>query len=873
MEEREVKIKEYLKKRKLIQEERARDYENTKQKKRKVKKDYALDEFPEREAVKKAAAFLIGKFKKKPERNGRSSSQKELLKSKNRFWRHFKKDKANGKFIWLDKGIAFFIYSALFFTPLFIIPATPNPLEFSKQLFLFVMVGSALLLWIWKMITEEKMEIKKSFLFIPITAFVLTYALSSIFSVYPEMSFWGYAESKEVSFSSLLVFALYFLILTNNVSSVKSIRKMLFLILLSGSIAAVYATLQFWGFHVLEIPKLENRLVNSIGNFSASAIYFVSMTILASGMSIFSSKKWLSFFYFIFTLTYLSFLASVFYKGIWILFVFFAGVVLAIGIAERRIRKKTSSIFLPALVFMFALLSLLIGKPILKAGIVPSEILLSPGKSLEIILKSVKENPFLGSGPGTFAYQYEIFKPNMDRFMAAGVNRPTNYVFLLAATTGMLNLVSFIFLIFILSRFTIANTASVFLGRNKKMDITITAVGIFWLFLTATSFFYLSNITLLFLWWVALAILDISRPVKSVFSAVFQDEKEESNTFVRMNIAKISLLTAVIFVAYAAFFTVAIYSSAKNYLAAYYYQRALDKNTDDINLTEVLKDIEKASKLDNGYDLYFRNLAVVYFASVKERINLAGQEFSGEDSKYISDNLTQAVTSAEKSIEINNYDFENHKNLGWVYQEMGKLDASYSEKSLAAYRKSLEFSRENPDIYYQIANLYLDLYNREVLNAQKQKAEPGAKSKEYLLSAEENLNKSLAINQFHFGANMLLPTILELLNKKEESFKKTEENWKTFWGNTQAGFSLAVRYYKKDDCDQALPILNLILSNYENYSNARYLTGFCLAKQGKLNESLDQFEKIRIHNSKNEILLKIISDLRKGKTDFLNQTQ
>ncbi|MEA3273423.1 MAG: tetratricopeptide repeat protein [Patescibacteria group bacterium] len=887
MKKRDKEIKEYLKERKKVLKERQTDGETETSKKRKKKKnrlkrkkeDYAVNELPEIKALKSFFSRIGGGGagrKKQTKGGNRKLSVLDFLYSKNR-----KNKKGAGKgqvssatnkerlVNFLDQGIHFCIYAVLFIAPLLLIPITPSPLEFPKEIIFSLLVGMATIFWLVKIIVTDKIEIKRSFLFVPITIFLLAYALSGMLSIYPDRSFWGYAGGESSSLLILVICILYFFIVTNNISSRESVKKLLFVTLLAGAIASIYATLQIWGIHIIELHKLENRSINTVGTFTASAIYFAGLAILAGGLAIFSTKKLHSWIYLVFILTYLVFLASVFYRGVWIIFILASGLMLAIGMARKRMKIKHSSVLLPGLVFVFGLVTLLLGKPLLNPGVTSNEMLLGAKDSINIAYESIKEDPFFGPGPDTFSYQYELFRPDLGQFSSMGINKPASYIILLAGTTGLLTLMAYLFLLFVLSRFTIANAFSIFLGKNKRGDTAVTAVSIFWLFLTVASFFYLNNILLIFLWWFALAVIDINRPVSSVFSTGIGKLKNKQNTSLRFGFAKFAFIISVLSVICGSFFIVSMYISGKRYLAAYHYQQALDKNSSEKDLPEISSEIEKAIKLDKKRDLYFRNASIIALSIAQERVNKAGGKLSGEDSKYISDNIGKAVIYAEKAIELNPKDFENYRNIAWIYQEMGGLDKNFSDKSLIAYKQAMNLSRNNPDLYYQLGNLYFSLYQTTLASVVGQKTEVTPKTREYLLSAEENLKKAIDVNKYHFGANLLLVATYDLLGENKAAFEKAKENWNTFFGNSQAGFSVATYYYKNDQCVKARPILETVLEDHHDYSNARYLLGICLAKLGETGEALNHFEEIKLYNQDSESLDNIINDLRNGKTDFL----
>ena len=767
--------------------------------------------------------------------------------------------------------------------PLVILPVTPSAIDLPKQVILLILTGLSALFWIWRMLLMDKIEIKKSFLFIPITAFLIAYTFSSIFSLSPYNSVWGSFQAEDVSLITLVIMVAYFYVVTNNLKKKAEIRKLIDIFIFAGFLAGIYAVLQLWGVHLISSARLESRLVNSIGEIYESAIFFGGLSLLVGGLSIFTRSRKRTIFYLACIVVFFAFMASTHVEYLNIVLIIAAGLMLTIAIAYKKLNVGRGSFMIPVLVFASSLFLGLLGKPLFDPDVISPNMLLNPSKSLEIASVAIKDDPFLGAGPDTFSYLFEKNRPVMTSFSTLTVYYPRGFILLILATTGVLTSLAYLFLLFVFSRFALANTLAILLGKNRRGDMLVAAVCIFWLYLTVTSFIYPVNLLLLFSWWLALAIIDINRPVRSVFSATLTDEKassvpankqpgdlDETQVF-QADIKKISLVISVLFIAFIASLAALSYISVKRYVAAYYYQQAIDENAQDADLDSIAANIDKATRLDEKNDLYFRNRAIIYFARAKEKINLSTQqELSGEDSKEISDNINQALDSAKKAIQLNPNEFENYKNLAWLYQEMYTSNEGFKDKALENYQEALELSKNNPDVYYQLANLYFDFYNKEIQADQGQGGiEENTKAKEYLLSTKENLEKALAINAWHFGANILLVTVYENLGESEAALAKAKSNWEVFKPNSQAGFSLAVQYYKQGEYLKAENLLEIVLKNNPDYANARYLLGFVKAQQGDLDASLDNFEKVKLRNPDNELLDQIIDNLRNNRTDFL----
>jgi len=157
-------------------------------------------------------------------------------------------------------------------------------------------------LWLAKMIfTESKSPdlqgrsgLKSLKPLIPIFIFILVLGCSTVFSLRPEISFWGSYQRKFGYFTWLLSF-LFFLVLFFNLKTEKQIKRIVWVIFFSAIAVILYGFLQILGLDPigwLEPPLLTKRVFSTIGqpNFLASWFLLVIPTI---GWLFLKEKKFL----------------------------------------------------------------------------------------------------------------------------------------------------------------------------------------------------------------------------------------------------------------------------------------------------------------------------------------------------------------------------------------------------------------------------------------------------------------------------------------------------------------------------------------------------------------------------------------------------
>src|SRR3989338_10344484 len=85
------------------------------------------------------------------------------------------------------------LYSSLFlFTPLLMVAFTSELFEFNKLIFIYFISLTILFVWVLKMILNQKIIIKKTLFDLPILVYFFSQVLSTLFSIDPHTSLFGY---------------------------------------------------------------------------------------------------------------------------------------------------------------------------------------------------------------------------------------------------------------------------------------------------------------------------------------------------------------------------------------------------------------------------------------------------------------------------------------------------------------------------------------------------------------------------------------------------------------------------------------------------------------------------------------------------------
>ncbi len=813
------------------------------------------------------------KTRKNVEIKAQKNEETTTMKNENKTGEVTKKVK-NSKLI--DCTIKIPLYLVVILLPIFFYANVSSPFELNKQILLVGLVGISALAWIGKMAWKNEIKFKKSFLLIPVLTFLLIYGISTVYSSYYEQSMWGYFGGESNAFVTVLFLITFFVLIFNNINNYSGIAKLIFSFLFSGFILTIFSILQFSGVYLLPFEFAKVSSFTTIGSVYVFSIYIALIFLVSVTLFLSSASKWIKAFLMLLSFGSFFLLAVINFKMIWIFLIFMLAVILGITILIEN-KKPSQSRVLPMIFIIFTLLFFLRGKPLINNVNLPVEVFLKHKVAAEISLSSIKDNPMLGSGPTTFANVYKKNRPSdLGEFSAVNFNESTSYFSTLASTTGILGVASFLFLViaglFVVFKEVMRIIKSVDdRQKNNFNNYSIIALAVGWLFLTIFLFAYFSNITIMMLWWLFLALLLVS---------YFLNRKSENSALNEItttsNSPKTSFILSFGFVLVIIGFTAVMYLHGQKYVAAVYFGQALAASNKEDNIEKTAEKISKAVSLDPNRDLYYRDLAVVHLALAKDKIEEKGLEnLTPDESNFISTRFRSALQSLDKAKTLNPADSLNFISIANLYREFIVIQKDSGIKAIENYEKAIELDPKNPEIYQYLANVQITLADLEMIeqNSGKQaeaEMELPQKSLEYLSMAEDYLKKVLILKPEHVGANITLVSLYERQRETEKALNKAIENVELYPQAAELQMDLGRLYYQREDYDQAEDSLLRALGLNVEYANARYLYGLVLDKKGNKNQAIKEFEKIKESNQDNELLQKIIDNLKNNREALAN---
>jgi tetratricopeptide (TPR) repeat protein len=743
----------------------------------------------------------------------------------------------------LDKITKTSIYLLVFILPLFFLPWTANVLDFNKQALLIFLVFISLFSWLLKSLIEGKISLNLNLFNIPVLVFLVISGIGTFFSFYRYGSFWGWPLDITASFLTTLGFFLLYLLIINNFKKIE-IFSLLLLLALSSFLVALLGGLQLFGKFIFPFDFSKVTSFNTVGTVNSLGI-FLAVLLPLFLILFFITKRVMKFLFLISVIISLVLLLIINFWVAWIVVLVGMMIILVFGIARRE-EFKAAWLAIP---MVFLVLSLFFG--VFKIGIpglppTPLEISPSQRASIDIAKEVLKEKPILGTGPGTFVYDYSKFKPesiNQTAFWAVRFSSSASDILDRMATNGILGFLTYFSVLAIF--FGLAMKTLVKREEKKEEEIEVKGVSkegriydwlfglsVFsgWLSIVAGLFLYPSNLSLGFIFWILTACFIVLTE-----SRVKTWKLEPSS----LKTISISFLFIIILIFGIGLF----FLTGQRYIAEVRYLQGItawQEGKNDQALTYLLSAISHSG---GSQDNYWRDLSQIYLLRIEEEIQKGLTP--EETAKVVSPLISNSVNSTKAATDIAPKNVANWSVRGFVYRQMVNVLDGAGEWAIKSYEEALKLEPTNPYILTELGQIYSNKDEKD--------------------KAREQFQKALSLKSDYAPARFQIALIYVGENKISEAISEMEDAKKQSPTDVGVAFQLGLLYYNDGKLSQAKAEFERAVSLNEDYSNARYFLGLIYDKEGNKTKVIEQFEKIEKLNPENEEVKKILVNLRANK--------
>jgi len=606
------------------------------------------------------------------------------------------------------KLIEILFYLLFFLLPLILWPFSYELFEFNKIITIYVFTVLIVFAWASKSIIERKIIFRRTILDVPLILFLTSQILSTIVSVDPRTSIFGFYSRFNGGLLSLISFSLLYWAFVSNfdkiiaLNSTKSLISSLILV-------SVYGILEHFGIDKnIWVQDVAERVFSTLGQPNWLGAFIVATIPMTHAFMLKARKQSLlmgivSIIFFI-TLLYTksrsAFLGFIFASLIFWSYVFIS----KLKSKDKELKKKTigTMILINA---VFIILNLSIKTPwtpnILNVinknssssvaptpAAVKSTALESGGTESGTIRKLVwqgaidiwKEYPILGSGVETFAFSFYKTRPKEHNLVSEWdflYNKAHNEYLNFLATTGTIGFISYITLIVFIIIVFVKNIKKD--EENRLFHLALLA-GFGSILVTSFFGFSVAVVNLQFFIYPAISIA-LNRS---------EDERTKEGNISNTNKTIIFLLLFATFIL--------LISISHYWLADLNYangKRLNDAGMFSKGREKLISAIKYSSKEALFWSELSENSADLAVA-LKENKN-------EENSKKIADS---AIMESKRAEDLSPRNIGVLRQVATTYLKLSQIDGNYLYKVKEYLEKAIELSPNDAKLYYNLGILY-----------------------------------------------------------------------------------------------------------------------------------------------------------------------
>lgn len=738
------------------------------------------------------------------------------------------------------------IYSLVFLLPILFLPWTSDALDFNKQTLLVLLVFAALFSWLAKVLISGRFSINLNKTHIAVLVLFLVFLASTIFSQDKYGSFWGWPRATSESLLTVISLALlYFLV--SNVFTKKEIHTSIILLVSSSLLAFLIGVLQLFGLY-LPLGFIKSTSFNTIGLVGIFGLFVAVLLPLLIILEIYS-EKWLKIVFSIGIVLSAISLVLVNYPMVWWVVLASCALLVLFSMLQKDLfdlRWLGLPIF-----FLVVALFFLILNPQLPVPARAVEVYLNQSATFDVALKTLKDRPIFGSGPGTFIFDFSKYKKvdfNQGALWNVRFDAGGSKILTVLATTGILGFISYLALIATMLFYGVKfvlNKGSVY-GRENDNGYSLTLAGgilVGFVVLTISYFLYNSNLSLDFLFFFLMA----------CFIGLTGQNKKE---FLLNPSSFLTLGTTFVFTLFFIFGLGLLILDGQRYLAEVNYSRGISLFVSG-QKDQGSEKIENAVRLNPNVDIYLAQLSQVYLSKLGDVID--DQKMSQEDkNKTVQLLINNSINAAKIATDVSPKNVSNWSVRGYIYQSLIGLVPGSEDWALKSYDEAINLEPFNP--YYPTQQGIA--YMAKAATVDKDNA--GKKSQD-LDNAKKQFDKAVQLKSDYASARFQTAMAYQAQGKTDQEVIALEDAKKYSPNDVGLLFQIGVVYYQEGNYDKAKQNLEAAVNISPNYANALYYLGLAYSKLGQVDKAIAQFQKVSNLNPNSTDVNKIIENLKAGR--------
>jgi tetratricopeptide (TPR) repeat protein len=742
------------------------------------------------------------------------------------------------------------IYILVALVPILFLPITSDILDFNKQAVVIFLVFLSLFAQMVNILVSGKISLNLNKTHIAVIVLFLIYLVSTIFSQDKYGSFWGWPRVTSESLLTLICFSLLYFIISN-IFSKKEIFISIVVFTLSCLLAVLFGMLQLFGLFIIPFDFAKLASFNTIGSVGNFGIFLAVLLPLLIVFEIVVSKKWLRIVYGIGIAVSIISLLLINYPLIWWSILISSVLFIAFGVFKRNF-FDLRWLSIPIFFFVLALFFIIVN-PLIGVYQRPVEIYLNQSSTLDIALKTIKDKPILGSGPGTFIFDFSKYRKqefNQSPLWSLRFDAGASKVLTNLTTTGILGLLALLALIGSVTYYGIVfitreteginGTKIKIIERDSVFRIIISGVFISFLVQAIIYFLYSSSFSLDFTFFFLIA----------CFIGLISERKEYNLSPSSFLTLGFTLLFTLVFI----FGLGLIILEGQRYIAEVNYKSGIlafasgQKEKGTLNF-------EKAISQNSNVDIYLTDLSQAYLSLVSDLI--AKKDLSNSEKERLSVLLNNSINASKIATEVNPNNVSNWAIHAFVYQNLIGIFPGSEDWAIKSYDKASSLDSKNPYYLTQKGIVFLTkAYGVDKDSAQAKKQD--------LDSAKIEFDKAIQLKSDYALARFQLAMVLQAQGKTDQVMPALQEAKKYALNDVGLSFQIGILYYQDKDYKNAQAEFERTISLNPDYANALYFLSLTYSALGQNGKAISTITKVLKLNPENQEVKKVLENLNNG---------
>ena len=794
--------------------------------------------------------------------------------------------------VW-NKVIRGILYALTFALPVLITPWTLDPLEFSKQMLLFVLVGAAVVVWLLQSMIKG-WRIVKTPLDLPIAVFLVIYLLASIFSVDRVASFLGFYGSFTGSFLQALFLVLFYYLVVNNFHTAKQMYRLLACFFVSSLLVLLHASLQFFGWYVLRFPFAKAGNFNLAGGLIFISLFAAFVIVLAL---VLRSRSWFHiplagtvFRILAMALSFLILLTVNFlYAWVGLLAGILIYLIFQLAFSQSFLLKNFLGSFI-VLVLVISFLIIQLVFPFVSVTNIfgfhlPAELRLDHSTAWPVLKGILRDRPILGTGPNTFQYAFSENRSqtfNTTVYWNKKFFKAPSEASEFLASTGVLGFLAFEMFngIFIVYAFH-------FLLRKKDQDSWNVALGLFAAFavLWVIHWFFFFNMLFGFsLWLVMASFIAFSLPESGEEARVLQISMMANprRAVSLISLGSLGLILVIVFL----FFSISVYASD------IFFRKGIVAAAKAPTFDQAGADFENAIKLNRFRADYYLGYAEYLLVKLDHELKK-----SHPDAAQIQKLLSDSIQFGRKGVDLYPNNSDAWERLANLYAFARPLISGVDQVIVDTLTQATQKDTKNPVLFTELGQAYLavartvdptilgkgqdsdtdglsdeqekligsdpenpDTNGNNVLDGREALAglNPAGTGqlpteflskyiktdKNSLLKAEEAFRKAISLKDDYPIAYYQLALTMENIGMPNRAIDELEKALKKFPNNITFKFELGRLYFNSNRLDEAARQFQEIILIAPNHTDSHFSLALSFERLGKFQRALNEYRVV-----------------------------